>query len=74
MFQTRLLQLGPITYSSGRRLGPPMVAGEHSQVKMTGLINNIRKVWPAYVCNCPMIDFACCLLLTPLGPEPTVAV
>lgn len=51
-----------------------MVAEEHSEVKMTDLINSIRKVRPTYVCNCPMIDFASCVLLTPLGSEPTVAV
>lgn len=51
-----------------------MVEGEHSEVKMTDLINNVRKVKPTYVCNCPMIDFASSVLLTPLGSKPTVAV
>lgn len=51
-----------------------MVAGEHSEVKMTDPINSIRKARPTYGCNCPVIDFASFVLLTQLGLEPTVAV
>lgn len=66
--------LGAIGHLSGRRLGPPTAAGEHTEVKVTDLINNLRKVRPPCTRNGPTIDFASSVLLTRLGSEPTVAV
>lgn len=53
----RLGQISSLSLASARRSGPPVVSGQHSQVKITGLINNTGNVRPTYVCNCPMIDF-----------------